>query len=64
MTKKGNIYVIFSHYFSRFYQMKTRPYTKNLRPSSLIKVKIAIFEFTAWSHVRTCIYFYNIYINV
>ena len=27
MTKKGNIYVIFSHSFSRFYKIITRFYT-------------------------------------
>ena len=35
MTKKGNFYVIFSYYFSKFYEMKTKLYKNNLRQSSL-----------------------------
>ena len=27
-----------------------------------INVKNAFFEFSAWSHVYPCIYFYNVYI--
>ena len=35
MTKTGNFYVIFLYYFSRFHKIKTRPYIKDLRHSSL-----------------------------
>ena len=31
MTKTGNVYGVFSHYFSRFHKIKTRPYLKDLR---------------------------------
>ena len=39
-------------------------YSKRYIHVQKIKVKNYIFEFSAWSHVYLCIYFYNIYINV
>ena len=33
--KTGNFYPTILHYFSRFYQMRTRPYIKNQRQSPL-----------------------------
>ena len=33
--KKGNVYAISSHYYSRFYKMIIRPYIKILRHCSL-----------------------------
>ena len=42
----------------------SNPYSTGDIDVQKIKVKNTIFEFSAWSHVYLCMYFYNIYINV
>ena len=41
--KTGNFYAINLHYFSRFHQIKTRPYIQNLRHSSLDQDVISVY---------------------
>ena len=42
----------------------SNPFSRRDIDVQKIKVKNTIFEFSDWSHVYLCIYFYNIYINV
>ena len=73
MTKSGKVLCYFSHSFLKnisldvkLQMLMSNLYSKRDIDVQKIKIKVknAIFEFSAWSLVCPCIYFYNIYINV